>query len=107
MDNRRMQELGGVITEAVNPMKKYPVVVAEYTPKQVFAELKDIVDEMVGDEELPEGTKLSIDMLDDAAMNVFIDGVEYMYDEGGSDDKRADNYYGAMEKTIKHIFKKK
>jgi len=100
-------KMKNLLNEAVNPNKKYPIVVQVVTPEGVLPELAEIVADMVDDEELPKGTKLTVDMLTDDVMKIYVKGMVYLYDEGGSDDRRADNHYAAMEKTIKAAMKQR
>jgi hypothetical protein len=107
MDKQRLLELAGMpITEAAGPGgKKYPVIVAEYDAKQAFAELNGQFRDSMADGEFPEGTKFTIDMITDEIMQKFVDAIAHVYDEGGSDDRRADNYGEAMDKILNMIIK--
>ena len=108
MKKERLMELAGLqLNESVDPNKKYPVTVEVLTPKDVLPQLADVVLDMIDDGKLPEGSKLTMDMLTDDVMNTFVRGIIKMYDGPHSESAMADNYIDAMYKTVEAAFKNK
>jgi hypothetical protein len=99
MNQKRLLELAGVLTEEATT-EEYPVVVDTVTAKDVFADFEEHVQMMIGDDDLPEGTEFTKDMITDKVMKKFVEGLEHMYKEGGSDDSQSEMYRDAVHDAI-------
>lgn len=103
MDKKRLQKLAGVLNEQADPNQKFfGRLIPALTRQDIYDQLRDMVQDQINDETLPEGTQFELqDVTNEIAQQYADDFVAALYNTAG--ERMAEAHAELLDDTLKKI----